>query len=340
MRALFTCRHLAGHLHPLLPLAEAAVAHGHDVAFATADPALSDARRRGFTAFEAGPGEEAREDFVRTHPGPKTRLLFFKELFLARELPARLPALHAIVAAFRPDVIVHEIAEPAAPMAAAAAGIPYATTGFGPVPPSEIVQLLGPIRRYLDPCPPALQRDTIRDLPAAQVRLTPRPVPGPPPVELGPHERTVYVTFGTVWNRDATVFRAVFEALADRPVNVIATLGSDLELGPTPPNVRVHRYIPQAQLLPHCDAAIIHGGAGTMLGALAHGLPLLLLPQGADQHDNAERAVLAGAGLTGLDVDRLLDDAGLRSAARRIAEELRAMPGPDAGVAHLVALCT
>jgi UDP:flavonoid glycosyltransferase YjiC (YdhE family) len=331
MRALFTCRHLLGHLHPLVPLAEAAVAQGHDVAFATAEPALSDARRRGFTAFEAGPGEEAREDFERAHPGPKTRLLFFEELFIAREAPARLADLERIARDFRPDVVVHEIAEPAAPRL----GLPYVTTGFGLLPPPELLALLDPIRLYIDPCPPSLQRDDIATVPAAPVRLTPLPQPGPPPVELGPHERTVYVTFGTVWNRDAAPFHAVLEALADRPVNVIVTLGSDLDLGPTPPNARVHRYIPQARLLPHCDAAVIHGGAGTMLGALAHGLPLLLLPQGADQYDNAERAVLAGAGLTGLEVDRLLHDDGLRAGARRIAAELAAMPGPEAGVAQM-----
>jgi UDP:flavonoid glycosyltransferase YjiC (YdhE family) len=315
----------------MLPLAAAAAAQGHEVAFATTEPALTIARDHGFATFKAGPGPETREDFYRAHPGPRTRLTFFKELFIAREAPARLADLERIAPEFGPDVVVHEIAEPAAPKL----GLPYATTGYGPLPPPEIMALLDPIRLYLDPCPRSLQRGEIATLPAAPVRLTPLPEPGPPPVELGPYARTVYVSFGTVWNRDPAPFHAAFAALADHPVNVIATLGSDLDVGPTPANVHVHRYIPQARLLPHCDAAIIHGGAGTMLGALAHGLPLLLLPQGADQHDNAERVVAAGAGLIGLDVARLLGDASLRAAARRIAAELAAMPGPDAGVAHL-----
>ena len=61
--------------------------------------------------------------------------------------------------------------------------------------------------------------------------------------------------------------------------------------------MRVRRFVPQAELLPHCTAVVTHGGSGSMLGALAHGLPLLVVPQGADQFSNADRVVAAGAGL-------------------------------------------
>ena len=99
----------------------------------------------------------------------------------------------------------------------------------------------------------------------------------------------------------------------------------------------MRRYIPQAALLPHCHAAVIHGGAGTMLGALAAGVPLLCLPQGADQHGDADRVVAAGAGrkllrdaLTPVTVREaiaaLLDESSYRLGAQRIAEEIAAMP--------------
>src|SRR3954453_15361341 len=55
--------------------------------------------------------------------------------------------------------------------------------------------------------------------------------------------------------------------------------------------VTLDPYIPQAEVLPRCHAVIPHGGAGTTLGALAFGLPLLVIPQGADQYANAERVV-------------------------------------------------
>jgi UDP:flavonoid glycosyltransferase YjiC (YdhE family) len=104
--------------------------------------------------------------------------------------------------------------------------------------------------------------------------------------------------------------------------------------------------IPQATLLPHCQAAVIHGGAGTMLGALAASLPLLFLPQGADQHSNADRVVAAGAARTLLrnevtapavreSVAVLLGEPGYRLAAERIAAEIAAMPPPAQALAAI-----
>jgi MGT family glycosyltransferase len=185
-------------------------------------------------------------------------------------------------------------------------------------------------------------------VPAVAVRVTPLPTAR----SAGTQPATVYLTFGTVWNRDLDAFRVVLAALSAHAVDVVVTLGADGDpaaLGAQPDNVHVHRFIAQDELLPRCDAVISHGGAGTMLGALAHGLPLLLLPQGADQHYNAERVVAAGAGLSvgpaqattatiARAVDTLLGDTGLRAGAQRVAAELASMPGPDSAVAHLQAL--
>jgi UDP:flavonoid glycosyltransferase YjiC (YdhE family) len=371
IRVLFTCRPLTGHLHPLVPLARAAAAAGHEVAFATAEPALSDARGHGFAAFSAGPGKEAREAFVENLPDLRAlspeehRAVFFTQLFVGVELAPRLRDLSAIIELWSPDVIVHEVAEPAAPIAATAAGLPYVTSGFGPLLSPAIAAQVGraaaphwraaglvPHPRaglyehlYFDPCPPALQLAAIRDVPAVPVRVTPLPTAHC----VRAHPATVYVTFGTLWNRDLAAFRVVLAALSMHPVEVVVTLGLDGDpaaLGAQPGNVQVHRFIPQAELLPRCDAVIAHGGAGTMLGALAHGLPLLLLPQGADQHYNAERIASAGAGLSlapaqvtsaaiACAIDTLLGDGRLRTGAQRVAAEIAAMPGPDTGVAHL-----
>ena len=373
VRVLFSCRPLTGHLYPLVPVARATTAAGHEVAFATAEPALSDALGDGFAAFSAGPGREAREAFVANLPDlrglapEEHRAVFFTQLFVGVELAPRLRDLRAIIERWTPDVIVHEVAEPAAPIAAAAAGLPYVTSGFGPLLSPAIAAQVGraaaphwraaglvPHPRgglyehlYFDPCPPALQLAAIRDVPAVPVRVTPLPSPA-----ASAHPPTVYVTFGTLWNRDLDAFRVILAALSAHPVDVVVTLGVDGDpaaLGAQPDNVHVHRFIPQAELLPRCDAVIAHGGAGTMLGALAHGLPLLLLPQGADQHFNAERVVAAGAGLSlapqqatsaaiARAIDTLLGDARLRAGAQRVAGEIAAMPGPDTGVAHLEAL--
>jgi UDP:flavonoid glycosyltransferase YjiC (YdhE family) len=112
------------------------------------------------------------------------------------------------------------------------------------------------------------------------------------------------------------------------------------ELGDLPHNVTAQPWVPQADLLPHVDVVVHHGGSGTTLGALAVGAPQLVLPQGADQFANAEAVTVAGAGLRLL-ADELSADAVAghvrtltqrhdhRDAARVIAEEIARMPSPD-----------
>lgn len=68
-------------------------------------------------------------------------------------------------------------------------------------------------------------------------------------------------------------------------------------LGELPPTVHVEKWLPLAPLLPRCDAVLCHAGTGTTLAALAAGLPLVLVPQGADQFDNARACERAGAAL-------------------------------------------
>ena len=63
MRILLTARPLTGHVEPLRPLAEAAVRRGHEVAFATGEPVVSQLRDRGLQAFAAGRGYETRAEF-------------------------------------------------------------------------------------------------------------------------------------------------------------------------------------------------------------------------------------------------------------------------------------
>src|ERR1700733_12358648 len=152
-------------------------------------------------------------------------------------------------------------------------------------------------------------RGTALQVPAAgqiarRIAVRPESVGSDGPTEPGwlrslPRRPAVYVTLGTVWNRDLSFFRIVLGSVASRPLNVVAALGpgrDPADLGPQPPNVRVGGFIPHAQLLGRCDLVICHGGAGTILDALAAGLPLLIVPQAADNFYSATRVVAAGAG--------------------------------------------
>ena len=128
-------------------------------------------------------------------------------------------------------------------------------------------------------------------------------------------------------------------------------MGSDGDpslLGPQPENVHVERYIPQSELLPRCDLVISHGGSGTLLGALSAGVPIVAVPQGADQFLNAEAIVRAGIGLRIMPaesspatvrdrVGRVLEEGHFALAARAIAVEIAGLPTPAMVVPRLEA---
>jgi MGT family glycosyltransferase len=162
---------------------------------------------------------------------------------------------------------------------------------------------------------------------------------------------TVYVTLGTVFNRNRRALASILEGVAGLPVNVIATVGHGHDpaaLGVVADNVHVERYVPLSLLLAHLDVVVTQGGT-SILPALGHGLPLLVLPQGADQFHNAEACLAAGVGRRLLpeeltpdavraEVDTLLREPELREAARRVQREIEQMPSPDEIIPLLEAL--
>ncbi|MFI5605740.1 glycosyltransferase [Amycolatopsis sp. NPDC051903] len=177
--------------------------------------------------------------------------------------------------------------------------------------------------------------------------------PVPPRV---PHEKPgVYFTLGTGFNTESgDLIERALAGLAKLDANVTATVGAQLdpaEFGPQPPHVHVARFVPQAELLPSIDLVVSHGGSGSVAGALAHGLPSILFPMGADQPGNARRAARLGTGVA-LDpanatpdeihatAARLLTEARWREAAQRVQEEINAQPGAEETVPLLEALVT
>jgi len=148
-RMLFTSRPLAGHFEPLVPLATAARAAGHAVAFATGEPYTSRARQAGFDAFHAGPDEGFRNEWAPRFPGfdqlvgDAQRHFFLTEIFANLELVPRAADLDSIIDAWRPGVVVHEVAELAAPLVATAHGIPYVDLSYGSLIGSSLLRAAG-----------------------------------------------------------------------------------------------------------------------------------------------------------------------------------------------------
>lgn len=206
---------------------------------------------------------------------------------------------------------------------------------------------------YLDIAPPSLCASVA---PAEGESQRISPAPGGLPVRwpLPPALRSmithagrprIYLSFGTVFNVSDALVTAI-RALSRLQALVIVTTGLDrasAEFGRLPPNVHVERFVDQSELLPLCDAVVSHGGAGTVLGACAFALPQLVLPQAADQFRNARALSACGAARViepgGLTEDAIcaaaqsmLASSGMRSAARRLALEVAAMPSPQDAV--------
>ena len=365
MRVLVTFTGGRGHLEPLVPVARAAAAAGHTVAFAGRPGIVAVAEAVGFTTFPTG--EDVSADRVPLRPVDVERDdRVLRDAFAGRIARERADDLLAIAGRWRPDLVVCDEIDFGAMVAAERLQLPYATmlvVAAGSFVRRELIAEplealraahglppdpdLAMLRRYLvlSPFPPGF-RDPRFPLPetAHGVRLA-----GATPAASGDRRPIVYFTLGTVVNIESgDLFSRVLAGLHELPVSVIATVGPQIdpaELGPLREGIRVERYLDQWAVLPRCSAVVCHGGSGTVLGALAHGLPLVVIPLGADQPLNASRCEEVGAGraldavgatpaLVSEVVSAVLNDPSYRLAAERLRDELAALPGP----AHAVTL--
>lgn len=133
--------------------------------------------------------------------------------------------------------------------------------------------------------------------------------------ELG-DQPVIYISLGTVFNAKADFYRLCFEAFANLDRRVVLAIGSKADLsllGTIPANFIVRPYVPQLHILQRAALFITHGGMNSVSEGLAADVPLLLIPQAADQFLIARRIQRLGAGKT-LQRNRLSADR-LRAAA-------------------------
>lgn len=205
---------------------------------------------------------------------------------------------------------------------------------------------------YLDPVPRTLQPPRIDTIPTRRSMVPAVYGAGgslPPSVaSLGRRRPLAYVTHGTIFG-DESVLALTAGVLASEGCDVVVTVGPRGDPGALAglsPEVVVLPFVPQGAVLPRCRLVASHGGSGTMLGALASGVPMLLTPRGADQYDNSAAVARRGAGLVLLpdEVDepalrravrRLLDEPGFATTAQEVAAEIAQAPD-DAEVVGLL----
>jgi MGT family glycosyltransferase len=130
----------------------------------------------------------------------------------------------------------------------------------------------------------------------------------------------VLVGFSTSFQNHAAVLQRVIEASASLPLRLLVTLGGSIESYELRPaeNTIVVRSAPHLAIMSETSVVVTHGGHGTVMAALMHRLPMLVIPHGRDQADNAIRITERGAGLA---VSRMAPTEEIRSALMRLISE-------------------
>ncbi len=168
---------------------------------------------------------------------------------------------------------------------------------------------------------------------------------GRPPVEFPWQSLNgkplVYASMGTVFNGIDRAFRIIAEACAALDVQLVLTLGGNIDpgqVGPLAGSPLVVRYAPQLELIKRASLTITHAGLNTTLESLANGVPLVAIPVTADQPGIGARIKWSGTGevvpLRKLSVARLreairkvMEDPSYRAAARRMQAEIQKVDG-------------
>ena len=325
VRLLFAFAGGRGHLEPLVPLAQAAVAAGHTVAFAARPWMVPKAEALGFETFAAGWDEglvPVRRPLIAVDA--EAEIVAFRDGFARLVANERLPDLVELCDSWRPEAIVWDETDFAAPIVAERNGIPHASVvvlaAGGAIRPDLFAEPLDSLRNVyglpedpglamltrhlvLAPVPPSF-RDPAWPLPATSRPIRPT-LRKPSPQERSPawlagigDVPAVFFSLGTVFHVESgDLFDRVVAGLRDLPIDLLVAVGDEIdpaELGPQPPNVHIERFLLPSQVLPRCAAVVSHGGSGSVIGALAHGLPMVLLPLGADQPLNAARCEALG----------------------------------------------
>jgi UDP:flavonoid glycosyltransferase YjiC (YdhE family) len=368
MRVLVTFAGGTGHFLPTLPYARQLRARGHEVRYACQQAMLAVVQAAGFSAVDTGgatllPPDERRPlaPVDRTH---EQRVV--ADFFIARVGTERAARTSALIAQWRPDLVLRDEMDVGAGVAAEAAGIPSADViviaagGFLDAerlrPPMEQLRARHGLPRdpatprlhgdlTLDPVPPGL-RDPADPLPDTAIAVRP-PIlddlvlrdPASPVRQDA--RRSLYLTLGTIFAQESgDLFLRVLGGLRDLDVDVLVTVGRELdpaELGPQPEHIRVERFVPLPEALLGRDLVVSHAGSGTVAATLALGLPSLLLPMGADQPWTADRCRALGVSrvldpLTCSSTDvtttvlALLDDSPEQHAALAIAQQTAELP--------------
>ncbi|MER7243316.1 macrolide family glycosyltransferase [Kribbella sp. NPDC000426] len=339
-----------GRVNPTVPMVAELVRRGHTVSYHTSPAFAADVEQAGASVCLYAGGEQALPD----PPTPITLLAG-----LARTAVQVLPGVLDDLRKVRPDLIVHDSACPWGAVAARILGVPaassFTTFAFNRRTPSPTAFGAGMLKQpravaaYVD----ARWKLRRRGLPLFDLGNLRQPLNlvytssvfqldaddfddsycfvGP---SIGarrndpfPFDRLrgtiAYISLGTVFAAAPQLLRTLAAALAPLAGTVVVATGQvdPAALAPWPANVLVRRSVPQLEVLARASLFVTHGGMNGVNEAMYAGVPMLVVPQGADQPLVASRVVSLGGGLSirGQDVT----EEAVRGLARRLLEEPR-----------------
>jgi UDP:flavonoid glycosyltransferase YjiC (YdhE family) len=378
MRVLFTTAPMVGHFYPMVSYAWALRAAGHEVLVAAPENFADTVTGAGLTAAGALPAVDMPALMATDRQGKPVPASYETEARIrrsgggwARLGAASLQATLTLVDVFRPDVVVSEPLEFAGQLAAHRSGIPWVEHGWGLRPAAGFAEaaraeLEPELTRFglaalpepalrLDPCPPSFQHPGVRD--GTPLRYVPfnGARPRPELLDRAAQRPSVFVTFGSLLpqinpQQTMPLLRFIIQELPTLGVDVLVGVSPKVaaQLPEPAGGAGAVGFLPLNEVLPRCSQMIHYGGSGTMMTALAFGVPQIVLAAAvADAPDNAARVTAAGigVGLTPEDAmscepvrdacRKLLADATFAERAALLAADNAAQPSPAEAVSLL-----
>lgn len=356
-RILSVLPHAGGNVSPTLEILSELHRRGHEVLVAGHPQLVTAVSNRGL-GF-AGFTHARRWSATSADPGALSMagfLLMATDRGAARDVAAASRS-------FAPDLILLDCMMPGTMAAARATGVPVAMVlhtlysyweeQWGPLSPMGLWlratrTLPGGRRRTpdlavlttmpeLDPIPATtrLPRHTLRQTgPAMPPVMTASPDTGGTP--------GVLISLSTIsYPGQAEVLQKLMNAVADLPVTAIVTTGPSLDPASfhAPPNVTLLPFVPHDDVLPRVRLVVGHGGHGTAMRALAHGIPVLVVPMSSVADHRLVAAAIEGAGAgasvskraspneLGAAIMRTLEQPSIRERAAELGRLLRSRSG-------------
>jgi len=372
-RFLFVVPPFVGHINPTISVGRELAERGHEVAWVGYRDPLErllpqDSRLLPLDPpGETGIDTQALKQRFQSVRGFKNLKLMWDEVFipLARSM---LPGVRKAAEEFRPDVLISDQQTLAGALVARSLGLTWATSATTPADRVTALGWLPKILEWIEDRLAALQLEVgleparvPEDSPDLVLSFVTESLTGPLPAHLTqyrlvgpaisrrpdatdfPWERLqpdipkVLVSLGTLnAERGGEFFEKIKRALGPLPIQVI--LVAPQSFGPFPENFIVQPWVPQLDLLPKIDLLLSHAGSNAVCEALAHDLPLVVVPITDGQPVVAQQVANSGCGIrlsftrSGSPeirdaVERALTDPKFREAARRIRRSFDAAGG-------------